>query len=93
MIDNERFMELLHNPDPKALRRAMDAENGVTHLDGIDWTEAPIPPRFHRCWPQTSGMGVQRCACGAIGRGFGPWMEKNSRRGPWWKSGRGERRD
>jgi len=56
------------------------------HRDGVWWYDAPIPPRFHRCWVQTEGWigfsQVWRCACGAI-RNPGisrRWMERNSRR-------------
>lgn len=61
------------------------------HRDGIPWTDAPKPRRFHRCtaWT-TAGFRsfhvVERCACGAIRVGTpgpdvlgGPGM----RRGRW----------
>jgi hypothetical protein len=57
----------------------------VHHRDGIPWHQAPLPRRWHRCRPQTSGWiradRFERCACGA-GRfdGAGPWLDRNSRR-------------
>ena len=66
--------------------RGYISSNDIKHLDGIPWHEAPLPPRFHRCKPQTKGWvgfsQVNRCACGAIkdvGTQRG-WCEKNSRR-------------
>ncbi len=56
------------------------------HRDNIPWYDAPIPRRWHKCAPWTSGVTrnlntVDRCACGAIRLGAGrPWMERNSRR-------------
>jgi hypothetical protein len=58
----------------------------LVHLGGVPWWEAPIPWRWHKCFPQTVGWltdtYVERCACGAIsGHGArGYWMERNSRR-------------
>lgn len=66
----------------------MTAEVEIWHTDGIQWWEAKIPRRWHKCKPQTQGwLGldfIERCACGAIGR-TGPggrhiWMERNARR-------------
>lgn len=57
----------------------------VSNLNGVPWHEAPIPPRRHRCTPQTKGWvnyftSVERCACGAIrSRRGDPWRERNSR--------------
>lgn len=57
-----------------------EREMGITHVDGISWFDAPVPPRWHRCKVQTAGLGAQRCACGAIRRsGLRHWMERNSR--------------
>jgi hypothetical protein len=57
----------------------------VEVLDGLDWIEAPLPRRWHRCRPQLrasiSGGLVERCACGAARvLGDGPWLERNSRK-------------
>lgn len=57
----------------------------VTHTNGTDWFEAPLPRRFHRCRPWTFGFGggltyVERCACGAIRLDHRVWLERNSRR-------------
>jgi hypothetical protein len=58
-----------------------DRRLGIEHVGGISWREAPIPRRWHRCWTQTSGHGVRRCACGALSYDDLPrWIEKNSRR-------------
>jgi len=55
----------------------------VEHLDGVSWSEAPLPRRWHRCRAQTRGRTgfilVRRCACGAIDLGLG-WDQKNARR-------------
>ena len=62
------------------------SEVGMAHRDGVWWNDAPVPPRWHRCWAQTTGFfegrRVERCACGAIrysGDGVG-WTDRNSRR-------------
>jgi hypothetical protein len=55
----------------------------IEELDGIHWTDAPLPPRWHRCKPQTRGYAtgefVQRCACGAVWI-LGGWTNRNERR-------------
>lgn len=44
---------------------------GVTHLDGVPWYTAPIPPAGHDCWPQSQHhtadglLWLERCPCGA----------------------------
>jgi hypothetical protein len=70
--------------DQEALKWGMSVE----HLDGVPWHDAPIPRRWHRCWPQTKGMVsggmVRRCACGALQRplwsGRPYWIDRNTRR-------------
>lgn len=69
----------------------------IENLDGIGWLEAAVPARRHHCQPQTRGFirpsgYVERCACGAVGRGDGIWIERNIRRRsappalmPWWR--------
>lgn len=64
-----------------------DGGDWIAHLHGVEWAEAPIPPRRHACTPQSrarfGGETVERCACAAIRHdepGF-PWMERNRRRG------------
>lgn len=56
----------------------------LMHKDGVAWFDRPIPRRWHRCVPSTSavdGRLVERCACGSTRLdGYGPWMERNSRR-------------
>ena len=60
----------------------------IKHLDGVKWYEAPVPPRKHKCWPQTmgilpSGEDVYRCACGATRNPrWKGWLEVNSRELP-----------
>lgn len=62
-----------------------DRSTEIFHLDGVAWHEAPVPSRFHHCWPQTRGYVdyltlIERCACGAIrGSRFG-WSERNTRK-------------
>lgn len=70
-----------------------DYENGLEfteHRDGVDWYDAPLPPRRHRCVAQTrgfmSGGFIERCACGATGFGDGCWIERNSSQPHrWWR--------
>jgi hypothetical protein len=57
----------------------------IEAIDGISWSDAPLPPRLHLCFPQTRGWFslnyTERCACGAIRlSAHGPWMEKNQTR-------------
>ena len=62
-----------------------DGKLEVEHLNGVAWHDAPLPSRWHRCWPQTRAWmdyftKVERCACGATrfdGRG---WVGKNETR-------------
>jgi hypothetical protein len=66
------------------------------HLDGVDWYDAPPPPRLHTHWAQTVGclkLGeeIWRCPCGAItDEGWRGWTRSRSapRVAPWrwwWK--------
>lgn len=65
-----------------------DYEDGaefLEHRGGIHWNHAALPPRWHRCKPQTrgfmSGEVIERCACGAARFGPGsPWVNKNETR-------------
>ena len=61
-----------------------DDDTAVHHLDGVQWWEAPLPRRWHRCRAQTlgrtNGTPVRRCACGAMDIGGLGWGEKNARR-------------
>ena len=55
------------------------------HLHGLHWNKAPLPPRFHRCWPQTKTIDRQlptsyRCACGGYSLDGKKWISRNSRR-------------
>lgn len=59
------------------------APGWLENLNGVGWRYAPIPPRWHRCAPQTRGLwDIERCACGAIreNKGSGRWFGRNSRR-------------
>jgi hypothetical protein len=55
-------------------------------IDGIEWPDAPLPPRWHHCRAQTRGWFasygyIERCPCGAARLSVhGPWMEKNQTR-------------
>jgi hypothetical protein len=68
------------------LKADAEARLGMTHVDGVAWHEAPLPRRWHRCKPQTSGRLsggslIERCACGAVRYdGHGVWIERNQRR-------------
>ena len=63
-------------------------ENGPDYIEsagGIDWCDAPLPRRFHRCRTQTRGWlrfsYVERCACGATRLRPGKfWIGRNERR-------------
>lgn len=65
--------------------RSPDGKMEVEHLEGVPWHDAPLPRRFHRCWPQTRAWmnyfeRIERCACGA-GRIDGhSWIHKNETR-------------
>lgn len=49
----------------------------LVHLDGIPWHDARPHAPWRRCKPQTVGLGVERCTCGAIRRaGARWWMER-----------------
>jgi hypothetical protein len=65
--------------------QAADGSVKVECLGGVDWMDAPLPPRFHRCKPQTRGgvnrfTRVYRCACGGVSMDGRYWDEKNDRR-------------
>lgn len=57
--------------------------NFIESLNGLDWYEAPLPPRWHRCKAQTRGYmtlnAIARCACGATYI-MGGWIGKNETR-------------
>jgi hypothetical protein len=61
---------------------------GVTHLDGVPWYTAPIPPAGHDCWPQSRHhnddgvLWLERCPCGAARVHHptaGGWIDRGSR--------------
>lgn len=57
----------------------------IENREGVWWYKAPIPRRWHRCKPWTTGISnhrvIYRCACGAIRVDpDGNWWERNSRR-------------
>ena len=57
----------------------------TSHLGGVAWHAAPVPPKRHECRVQTDGWigfrQYQRCACGAIRGNIRPeWFDRNSRR-------------
>lgn len=65
--------------------RTEDGSVETEHLGGVDWMDAPLPGRWHRCRPQTRGWvnhftRVYRCACGAISMDGRHWDERNQRR-------------
>jgi hypothetical protein len=60
--------------------------HGITTLDrdGVNWHDAPLPRRWHRCRAQTigvldDGVRIDRCACGATGIDDG-WIGRNESR-------------
>lgn len=64
--------ESRYQPDPYNDPTSLE---GIWHLDGLSWFDAPNPPPRHECWPQTKGFcragslpagWVFRCACGAM---------------------------
>jgi hypothetical protein len=61
-----------------------DEMRTIENLNGVSWSDAPLPPMIHRCTPQTQGWiefdYVGRCACGAIQGNSGYWQQKNDRR-------------
>jgi hypothetical protein len=81
---------VLHQQDRPEARRMP-----IWHLDGVDWCDAPPPPRLHTHWAQTVGYlrigeEIWRCPCGAYGERGGPWLRMGSapRVAPWrwwWK--------
>lgn len=72
------------NARPSIVDLLAAPNDGIVHVDGIAWTDAPIPPRWHFCRTQTYGfLGfvlMERCACGARRRGGRSWLNRNSRR-------------
>ena len=66
-----------------------DPRTGIYDLDGVSWSDAPLPPRIHKCSAQTRGRDgfriVLRCPCGGINDtgGHGLWVFKNERRKGW----------
>lgn len=75
-VDPERYV-LEH--------RSPDRSTEISHLDGVPWHQATIPPRLHRCWAQTKGWTgyiteTHRCACGATRTSSHQrWWDRNSR--------------
>ena len=72
-------------PDWQLAYKAPDGSLELEHLDGVGWFDAPLPPRFHRCRPQTRAWTgyvdrVYRCPCGAISEDGKHWLEKNQTR-------------
>lgn len=70
-------------PDARAAEVAPEME--MAHVDGVAWHDAPVPRRRHRCSPQTKAWYkpfdfIERCACGALRRNGGPWIDRNERR-------------
>jgi hypothetical protein len=59
------------------------ATERTADLNGVPWFEAPAPPLFHRHWAQTSGLGMWRCPCGAIGGPGEPWVLLDRRNVRW----------
>lgn len=54
-----------------------DVTADVSHVGGMPWHEAPVPPLDHLCWVQTSTWGgpggmyqLLRCPCGGVADGI-----------------------
>lgn len=63
----------------------MTSIDDISHVDGVPWYEAKMPPRLHFCKAQSTAWMdlftlVERCACGALRRDGRYWMDKNQRR-------------
>jgi len=74
-------------PEGMVLNEAMSQppRTEIYELDGIGWTDAPMPPYSHTCWAQTLAWmdyftQVRRCPCGAISIAPYGWAEKNQGR-------------
>lgn len=81
----EAFLAELRRASTPEGRAEIDARVGITHVGGVSWGDAPIPPWAHLCQPQTRGPVrdgfIERCACGAARfDGYGVWIERNQRR-------------
>ena len=75
---------------PDSVTLGMDPD--IKHRDGVAWHDAPLPPKRHDCFVQTSGwIGLSqyvRCACGAVCNSACKccptsewhWMNRNQRR-------------
>jgi hypothetical protein len=79
LVDEVRPIESRYVVDPQAV-----GVTDVEHLDGVSWSDAPLPPVNHECWAQTRGWykmfeRIYRCACGAVGGPGEPWIRKNER--------------
>lgn len=82
-----RIRRFVRQADSSAYKRKNSPTgNGewFEHLDGTEWFEVDVPPRWHRCWPQSRAWMhrelVERCACGSLRfDGHGPWIDRNSR--------------
>lgn len=70
----------------KDLRELIDRVIGITHVGGVPYYEAPLPPRLHRCrpWTVNARLDVERCPCGSRRIDRGRWKLRNDRRAPWW---------
>ncbi len=61
-------------------------EDGIYYaenLGGVEWADAPIPRRWHRCRAQSRAYFntgyIERCACGAYRQNLTFWLDRNSR--------------
>lgn len=93
-VEFDRLFAEVRRPSPAAAGwvrsyegQGEHAGDYLDHFGGVDWVDAPLPRRRHRCRPQSRGrfglLGrlVERCACGATRLdGEAPWFERNSRR-------------
>ena len=82
--DLPEWMLFRMNEKGDRVTMSLDGETERTDHLGIDWKDAPLPPRKHQCAPWTNLWAgtnqYQRCACGAIRVNSPHWLEVNSRR-------------
>jgi hypothetical protein len=74
-------------PEPRNYVRTW--EGGLANMeylesvDGVLWSDAPLPPKRHTCWAQTRGFMymkfVHRCPCGGFSLDEDIWLDRNKR--------------
>lgn len=83
VLARRRHTALVARLEPLA-RTPVGSQRPV-HRGGVPWDEAPLPPRWHRCYPH-SGVWhhtemetwLERCPCGGRRIEGRPWTARNS---------------